>query len=680
MAKLPTVVSNLAPDLRAFVNRVREAIDGKGNDKLVTVDDLIRGGIAVPGPGGTIIPPAGGVTIATPPAPTSLSATGAIQNIIVEWDDPRYFGHAYAEVWGASTDSLGDAVLLGMTPGAIYIDAIGPGSVRYYWVRFVNTLDTAGPYNAVDGTRGETGPDVAYLLEVLTGAITETQLFSSLGARIDNIEVNTTAIQTEATIRSDADSALAEQVTTVQASVDDNTAAIQVEALARVDADNSLFAQYSVKIDTNGYVSGFGLSSTANNATPLSDFIIRADRFSIASPSGPGITPVIPFIVTTTPQTINGVTVPVGVYINGAFIQNGTITNAKIGNAAIDDAKIANLSAGKITAGSISVGSYIQSSNYLIGSQGWKIHGDGTAEFAAASIRGQLTAGQIDTRGLSIKDANGNIILAAGTALSTANISGLGALATQNSVAYSNVSGTKPPFDATRNRVFSQAAEPTVGVAEGDIWQDTSTTQSRLWTYLSGAWRLSSTVGASFNAGFGQITGQITPSNVSTYISSLAVGTLQIGTNAVTVPIGAELSADIQLPQVSDFSGASYSSWATIFEGTADFGGQPLHLDFDYALSITNNNNVVLGKSTVQFLINNTLIASQAEFSGDSFPVFRANSLKRFISNPGSGTLNLKIVAKTDPGMTSSMLSINTSQFFGLFRKGTSVFVLGTKR
>ena len=83
MAKLPTVVSNISPDLRAFVNRVREAIEGKGGNKFVTVDDLILGGIAAPGPGGTITPPTGGGVITTPPAPTNVAANGALQNIIV---------------------------------------------------------------------------------------------------------------------------------------------------------------------------------------------------------------------------------------------------------------------------------------------------------------------------------------------------------------------------------------------------------------------------------------------------------------------------------------------------------------------------------------------------------------------------------------------------------------------
>jgi hypothetical protein len=135
--------------------------------------------------------------------------------------------------------------------------------------------------------------------------------------------------------------------------VGSNTTAIQTEASARASADGALQAQYTVKVDTNGYVAGFGLASTTTTATPTSEFIVRSDKFSIASPSGPGITPYEPFIVRTTATTINGEAVPAGVYIKDAAIQNGTITNAKIGDAAVDNAKIANLNAAKITAGTI---------------------------------------------------------------------------------------------------------------------------------------------------------------------------------------------------------------------------------------------------------------------------------------------------------------------------------------
>ena len=144
--------------------------------------------------------------------------------------------------------------------------------------------------------------------------------------------------------------AQASYIDQVNAAVGTNTAAIQAEATARANADGTLFGQYTVKVDLNGYVSGFGLASTVNNATPSSEFIVRADRFSIASP---GQTTIIPFIVQTSPTTINGVPVDPGVYITDAVIRNGTITTAKIGLAQIDDARIASISAAKISTGSL---------------------------------------------------------------------------------------------------------------------------------------------------------------------------------------------------------------------------------------------------------------------------------------------------------------------------------------
>jgi hypothetical protein len=107
--------------------------------------------------------------------------------------------------------------------------------------------------------------------------------------------------------------------------------------------------------------------------------------------------PPLPFVVQATPDVIDGIPIPGGVYMDAAYIKNGTITNAKIGSAAIDDAKIANLSAAKITAGSIAVGQYIQGTGYVAGSAGWRINGDGTAELNNVVVRGTVyaTAGQI---------------------------------------------------------------------------------------------------------------------------------------------------------------------------------------------------------------------------------------------------------------------------------------------
>lgn len=295
-------------------------INGGGSNSLVSAKDLVTAGIANLSATGNLsaaVQPT--VTYGPPPAPTNVAAGAAIQNVIVTWAVPDYPGHAYAEVWGASTDNIGTAVALGQAPGAVYVDPIGPSVTRYYWVRFVNVQDTAGPYNAVNGTVATTGAAVDYLLNVLNGQISTSQLATSLNTRLNGIESNATAITTEAS--------------------------------SRTTADNSLYAQYTVKVDVNGYVAGFGLANTLKNATPFSQFIFKADQFAFGAP---GQTSVYPFVIQTTPTTVNGVTVPAGTYIDGAYIKNGTITNAKIGDAAIDNAKIASLSADKLTAGTVS--------------------------------------------------------------------------------------------------------------------------------------------------------------------------------------------------------------------------------------------------------------------------------------------------------------------------------------
>ena len=157
--------------------------------------------------------------------------------------------------------------------------------------------------------------------------------------------------------------ASASAVDTVQATVDDQTSSIETLQTVVGDENGGLSSQYTVKLDNAGHVSGFGLSNTVNNGTPTSAFIIRADRFAIVNPSAssqqtnsPGNTSslIVPFVVQSNSTSINGETVPAGVYMDTAFIKNGSITNAFIGDAAIDNAKIANIDAGKINAGTIS--------------------------------------------------------------------------------------------------------------------------------------------------------------------------------------------------------------------------------------------------------------------------------------------------------------------------------------
>lgn len=154
---------------------------------------------------------------------------------------------------------------------------------------------------------------------------------------------------------------------------------------------------------TNGFVATTGqdvrllldalTKAAANPAAPYSKYAVRAGLFYIASDTGPTDAPL--FSVVTAPITVNGVAVPTGVYMNDLFVMNGTITNAKIGNAAIDDAKVANMSVSKLIAGSIAVGQYAQSTGYVPGSAGWRINGDGSAEFSNVVVRNSVFAGTI---------------------------------------------------------------------------------------------------------------------------------------------------------------------------------------------------------------------------------------------------------------------------------------------
>lgn len=244
-----------------------------------------------------------------------------------------------------------------------------------------------------------------------------TSLESSVNTPGAGLLSRASALEAVTTDASSGNGALATRTSTVEARVNTPSAtpgnpaynptwaAVQVETNARAQLDNAVQALYTVRAQVSAggrtLAGGFGLAGTATAAEgPRITFGVIANEFYVGAPddgSAPDIADVLPFIIQATPTTINGVAVPAGTYIADAFIRNGTITNVKIANAAIDDAKVASLSAAKLTAGSIAVGAYIQATNYVSGTSGWRISGNGTAEFSGVIVRGTIiaTAGSI---------------------------------------------------------------------------------------------------------------------------------------------------------------------------------------------------------------------------------------------------------------------------------------------
>ena len=472
LPKMKTISTQVTP------GEVREALNTMGRyfamlDKAggaPSAADLVSLGLASYDTAGRLQPVDG--VAQTPTAPTGFVVTGSFAKIFVGWDNPSYFGHSYTEIWRAQVDDLGQAVKVGVSSWNLYLDPPPSNLLSeeyYYWGRHINRNGTPGPYNSISGTLGSTADDPGYVLELLSGEIQESHLYASLGARIDLIDAlpsvpgsvaarvlaeateRGTAIEAEQTTRASADSALASEIVTLAASVDGNIAAIEAEQTTRASADSALAtsigtvqarldtgdyaavkvessanadavtglsAQWTAKLDTNGFISGFGLASESSGGVPLSDFSVLADRFSIVNPN---TTPIsiasltsaggtatantsvahgratgdyvvivgaeqgeyngtsqvtvvsstqFTYPVAGAPATPATGTIKMGVaalpfivsggnvYINTGFFQNASITNAMI----------ANLAADKITAGTIAVALTLTAANIVGGS------------------------------------------------------------------------------------------------------------------------------------------------------------------------------------------------------------------------------------------------------------------------------------------------------------------------
>jgi hypothetical protein len=231
-----------------------------------------------------------------------------------------------------------------------------------------------------------------------------------------------------------------------QVSVSDGAdfATLEQRFTAQKTLNDGLSAEYTIKLDVNGNVVGYGVFA---DSTGSSEFVANVNRFAVTTPqtsiqvratsttyaqgaiarvagqdsktlvckiggsTGTGSIVVgdigtlivdgsvtwqvasrVPFAVQAVPTEINGQPVPAGVYIDAAYVLNATIQNAQIADLAVDDNKIASLNVDKLTAGSLQTDSYVQSSNYVEGEQGFRINANGSAEFQNAVVRGTVYA------------------------------------------------------------------------------------------------------------------------------------------------------------------------------------------------------------------------------------------------------------------------------------------------
>lgn len=258
----------------------------------------------------------------------------------------------------------------------------------------------------------------------------------------------------------------------------------------------------------------------ALNGAEFDGITVKQNGFRISSPDGAQAA-ITPFTVITTPQTIDGVLFQPGVYMDAAYLMNLTAVTARFGTAWIDDAMIANLSAAKITTGDLSADR--MSANIVSA-----LTGKFATLSALTSLLGTVTidaVGWLKTQGV------------------TDSATGTGMFLGYEAGAYKFRVGD--PLNGVISWDGSKAVMGLPGGARAEVSGGTLTLYGAdgvtvlmssgagiPWGQVTGAGKPAdnATVGATFGVDIG---GQITSSNIGTYIANAAIQTAQIANLAV---------------------------------------------------------------------------------------------------------------------------------------------------
>ena len=331
--------------------------------------------------------------VGNPPKPVGFTATGINWGIRLNWGFPANTGDTLkTEIQYTANSDFSDPLLLSDVPypSAEYTQlGLEAGQEFWYRAQLVDrTGNESGYTNWIRGMSNDNADD--YLGDIADDFLTSAdgeRLTGDIDTNIEGILQNALAnhgtvehqwaqygevradILVVKTTVAEVDKAMAELSTQVQAQIEDVTAALEDKLTAVVDASGAS-AIYTLKagVRINGimYNAGMSIAVLAQAGQPIVTRVgFNANQFVLMS--GSGDTQYSPFAV------VNG-----QVFISSAFIQDGTITNAKIGN-------------------------FIQSNNYVAGSQGWRIDKSGTFEINGVAGGGRML---ISSTLIQIYDSN----------------------------------------------------------------------------------------------------------------------------------------------------------------------------------------------------------------------------------------------------------------------------------
>jgi hypothetical protein len=358
--------------------------------------------------------------------------------------------------------------------------------------------------------------------------------YTQMAIRVDTL--TSTVDQSSAGLRetmwavSEANFAQAGKITQLEASLgnfyQDGTpgrALLEEQMTVTADRLNGLDAQYTIKVQAGQYIAGIGLAANENtDGTGGSAMIIAADKFAIVNPltySGG---------LTNTPDAAH---VPFGVDANGIYLNHNvyvkgqmrvdttgkTLLDGLRGSVSVDvgtggwsDTSARNAVWTKLgktgtppNNNHLVIGDQVRIGNTVRMWDGSAWTDPGVVINGSMVVDGSIAAQKINTNGLDIRDAWGNVIFSAGVNLDMSRVAGLGTLASKNTAEITNSASTSM---VTVNGVKLKTTDFVHALSKIN--------NSNISTFME-------------NAAIG-----------NAYIGNAAVDTLKIAGGAVTSPVG----------------------------------------------------------------------------------------------------------------------------------------------
>ncbi|TYK70273.1 DUF1983 domain-containing protein [Comamonas sp. Z1] len=457
---------------------------------------------------------------------------------------------------------------------------------------------------------------------------------------------------------SDGSKAFAVKVEQLAASVDNyykdgsaGIARLEEQMTVQADYSNGLRAQYTMKVQAGGALAGYGIAAEEVNGKTSSAFIIMADKFAVVAPSynaGQLVTPRAQDVVFGVDA--NGIYLQNNVYIKGNMRLDGTtrvLSDGLRGSVQLGVSAAAWSDTSARQAVWLALGKTLSAPNnnhLVIGDMVTITLPNGTAVTrywnGAAWVNpgvmingellvdGSVSARHINTNGLVIRDAKGEVILSSGGMdaswvknLLAGQVGGLGGLATQDGVTVGQVSGLGSL--ATKNGVTVSDVSGLGSLATKNIVSAADITglgslATQNYTIIGSTVRMPD--GSVMGTGdFVSRLSKIEQWNVSTFIASGAIGRAYIGKAAIgsaEIDVAAVRAIHINDAEIDELKIKGGSVTSMIYGA----GGATTNSVGTYDLAVIGIEQVTGGTGfVVMFGVSGTAAAAVGNPNGQEF-------------------------------------------------------------